>query len=78
MIKQMRIAIVGQGYVGLTITQGALSAGHQVIGIDRSAAVISNLKSGKSHIEGISDSVIVNGVSSGAFKVSDTYLRQML
>ena len=69
----MRVAVIGQGYVGLTITQGALLAGHQVIGIDKSAAVISGLKSGKSHIEGIADSVIANGVSSGALQVSDAY-----
>jgi len=73
MIKQMRVAIIGQGYVGLTITEGALMAGHQVIGIDKSAAVIAGLKSGKSHIEGISDAVIANGVSSGALQISDTY-----
>lgn len=69
----MRVAVIGQGYVGLTITHGALLAGHQVIGIDKSSAVISGLKSGKSHIEGISDSVIANGVSSGTLQVSDTY-----
>ena len=73
MIKQMRVAIIGQGYVGLTITEGALMAGHQVIGIDKSAAVISSLKSGKSHIEGISDSVIAKGIDSGAFQISETY-----
>ena len=48
-------------------------AGHQVIGIDKSAAVIAGLKSGKSHIEGISDAVIADGVSIGALQVSDTY-----
>jgi len=73
MIKQMRVAIIGQGYVGLTITEGALMAGHQVIGVDKSAAVISSLKSGKSHIEGISDAVIAKGVSSGTLQISDTY-----
>ena len=73
MIKQMRVAIIGQGYVGLTITEGALMAGHQVIGIDKSAAVISSLKSGKSHIEGISDSVIAKGIDSSAFQISETY-----
>ena len=73
MIKQMRVAIIGQGYVGLTITEGALMAGHQVVGIDKSAAVISGLKSGKSHIEGISDAVIAKGVKSGALQVSESY-----
>jgi UDP-N-acetyl-D-glucosamine dehydrogenase len=69
----MRVAIIGQGYVGLTITESALSAGHEVIGIDKSSTVISSLKSGKSHIEGIADSVIANGFKSGALKVSDAY-----
>jgi len=73
MIKQMRVAIIGQGYVGLTITEGALMAGHQVVGIDKSAAVITSLKSGKSHIKGISDAVIANGVKSGTLQISDTY-----
>jgi UDP-N-acetyl-D-glucosamine dehydrogenase len=73
MIKQMRVAVIGQGYVGLTITQGALLAGHQVIGVDKSSPVISGLKSGKSHIEGISDAVIANGVSSGALQFSESY-----
>jgi len=69
----MRVAVIGQGYVGLTITQGALLAGHQVIGVDKSSPVISGLKSGKSHIEGISDAVIANGVSSGALQFSESY-----
>ena len=70
----MRVAIIGQGYVGLTITQGALLAGHQVTGIDKSAAVVAGLKSGKSHIEGISDSVISKAIASGSFQVTDSYL----
>jgi UDP-N-acetyl-D-glucosamine dehydrogenase len=69
----MRVAIIGQGYVGLTITAGALTAGHQVIGIDKSLRVVEGLKSGRSHIEGISDEVIANGINSGTLEVSDTY-----
>ena len=69
----MRVAIIGQGYVGLTITAGALMAGHQVIGIDKSLMVVEGLKSGKSHIEGISDEVIANGINSATLEVSDTY-----
>ena len=69
----MRVAIVGQGYVGLTITAGALMAGHQVIGIDKSLMVVEGLKSGRSHIEGISDEVIANGINSGTLEVSDAY-----
>ena len=75
MINQMRVAVIGQGYVGLTITVGALSVGHQVTGIDHSPAVVAGLKSGKSHIEGISDSVISKAIASGRFQVTDSYLQ---
>ena len=71
----MRVAIVGQGYVGLTITIGALSAGHQVTGIDKSAAVVAGLKSGKSHIEGIANPLISKVIESGSFQVTDSYLQ---
>jgi UDP-N-acetyl-D-glucosamine dehydrogenase len=71
----MRVVIVGQGYVGLTITVGALSAGHQVTGIDKSTAVVAGLKSGKSHIEGISNPLISKAIESGSFQVTDSYLQ---
>ena len=75
MINKMRVAVIGQGYVGLTITVGALSAGHQVTGIDKSTAVVEGLKSGVSHIEGISNSVISKAITSGNFQVTDSYLQ---
>jgi UDP-N-acetyl-D-glucosamine dehydrogenase len=71
----MRVAVIGQGYVGLTITVGALSAGHQVTGIDKSTAVVKGLKSGISHIEGISDSFISKAITSGNFQITDSYLQ---
>ena len=73
MIRQMRVAIIGQGYVGLTISVGALSAGHDVIGIDHSDQVVAGLNSGKSHIEGIADSHIAEGIRSGSFVASSEY-----
>jgi len=39
----MNIAIIGQGYVGRSIAQAAVSAGHSVVGFDTDAAVISFL-----------------------------------
>ena len=30
----MKVAIIGQGYVGLTIAEGAASAGYEVVGYD--------------------------------------------
>ena len=66
----MRVAVIGQGYVGLTISSGAISAGFEVIGIDKNQRVVEGLNSGKSHIEGISDSQLVRAISSGKFKAS--------
>jgi UDP-N-acetyl-D-glucosamine dehydrogenase len=69
----MRVAVIGQGYVGLTISVGALSAGHSVIGIDHSASVVDGLKQGRSHIEGINDGEIASGISTGLFSPTTSY-----
>ena len=66
----MRVAIIGQGYVGLTIAVGAASAGHNVVGFDVNAGLVEQLNSGKSHIEGISDSKLAGFVSGGLFTAS--------
>jgi UDP-N-acetyl-D-glucosamine dehydrogenase len=70
MLSQMRVAIIGQGYVGLTISSGAISAGFEVIGIDKNQKVVESLNSGKSHIEGISDEKVASALSQGRFKAS--------
>ena len=66
----MRVAIIGQGYVGLTIAVGAADAGHKVVGFDVNNELIKQLNAGKSHIEGISDSQIAAFISSGLFTAS--------
>ena len=63
----MRVAIIGQGYVGLTIAIGAAGAGHTVVGFDVNAELVGQLNSGKSHIEGISDSQLARFISSNLF-----------
>ena len=66
----MQVAIIGQGYVGLTITVGAAGAGHRVIGFDVDQERVDMLNSGKSHVEGITDSQLASFVSSGTFVAS--------
>ena len=66
----MRVAIVGQGYVGLTIAVGAAGAGHSVVGFDVNKDLVEQLNSGKSHIEGISDTQVAGFVSGGLFTAS--------
>jgi UDP-N-acetyl-D-glucosamine dehydrogenase len=69
----MRVAVIGQGYVGLTISIGAVNAGHEVIGIDLSESLVSSLTSGSSHIEGIADSEIAGALASDRYKPTTDY-----
>jgi UDP-N-acetyl-D-glucosamine dehydrogenase len=66
----MRVVIIGQGYVGLTIAVGAAGAGHSVIGFDVYPALVDQLNTGKSHIEGISDKDLGSFISSGTYVAS--------
>jgi UDP-N-acetyl-D-glucosamine dehydrogenase len=66
----MRVVIIGQGYVGLTIAVGAAGAGHNVVGFDVNDQLASALNSGTSHIEGISDSSLSALIGRGAYKSS--------
>jgi UDP-N-acetyl-D-glucosamine dehydrogenase len=66
----MRVAIIGQGYVGLTIAVGAAGVGHTVIGFDVNPGLVEDLNSGNSHIEGILDSQLAGFLSAGNFSAS--------
>jgi UDP-N-acetyl-D-glucosamine dehydrogenase len=66
----MRVAIIGQGYVGLTIAVDAAIAGNTVVGFDVNNALVAQLNAGNSHIEGVSDSVLAALVGSGAYEAS--------
>jgi UDP-N-acetyl-D-glucosamine dehydrogenase len=66
----MRVAIIGQGYVGLTIAVGAAGAGHEVTGFDVNAELVKALNSGESHIEGISHSALKSLLSNNTYTAS--------
>jgi UDP-N-acetyl-D-glucosamine dehydrogenase len=66
----MRVAIIGQGYVGLTIAVDAATAGNQVVGFDVNPALVEHLNVGVSHIEGISKAALAGVIGSGAYKAS--------
>ena len=56
----MKVGIIGQGYVGLSLSASAASAGHQVFGYDSDSELVIRLSKGESHIEGVSLSNINN------------------
>jgi UDP-N-acetyl-D-glucosamine dehydrogenase len=65
----LKVAIIGQGYVGLTIAAFA-SKHHQVIGYDNNLKIVDQLNSGVSHIEGVESSLIEKAVASGNYVAS--------
>ena len=65
----MKIAIIGQGYVGLTISAFA-SKHHDVIGYDNNSETVANLNAGKSHIEGVDSNQIAAAIKSGNYRAT--------
>jgi UDP-N-acetyl-D-glucosamine dehydrogenase len=65
----MRVAIIGQGYVGLTIAAFA-SKHHKVVGFDNNPTTVENLNGGKSHIEGVDSIAIKNAIDSGNYRAT--------
>jgi UDP-N-acetyl-D-glucosamine dehydrogenase len=58
-----KVAIIGQGYVGLTIASFAADH-HQVIGFDNRKEVVESLNNGISHIEGVPSEKLATLVNS--------------
>jgi UDP-N-acetyl-D-glucosamine dehydrogenase len=67
------LAIIGQGYVGLPLAMAAVDAGWMVIGIDNLEAKVSQINSGKSPVEDISDIQLQAALASGAYSASADY-----
>ena len=62
----MRVSIIGQGYVGLTISAFAAKS-HQVVGFDLNASTVSQLNKGFSHIEGVASDDIKQAIYLGSY-----------
>jgi UDP-N-acetyl-D-glucosamine dehydrogenase len=65
----MKVSIIGQGYVGLTISVFA-GEHHEVIGFDKNQGVVDALNTGKSHIEGVESSDLARLIAAGKYKAT--------
>jgi len=65
----MKVGIIGQGYVGLTIS---VFAGEffEVVGFDSNQKIVNQLNSGISHIEGIENSDLQNWINAGRYEAT--------
>ena len=65
----MKVGIIGQGYVGLTISAFA-GEFFEVIGFDNNEQIIQQLNSGKSHIEGVESRVLRTWIDAGRYRAT--------
>jgi UDP-N-acetyl-D-glucosamine dehydrogenase len=65
----MKVAIIGQGYVGLTISAFAGEI-FDVIGFDNNQKIVDQLNSGVSHIEGVEGSVLQKWIKAGRYRAT--------
>jgi UDP-N-acetyl-D-glucosamine dehydrogenase len=65
----VKIGIVGQGYVGLTISAFAAEF-YEVVGFDNNQFIVSQLNSGVSHIEGVQSSILKKLIEEGRYRAT--------
>ena len=65
----MKVAIIGQGYVGLTISAFA-GEFFDVVGFDNNKEVVELLNQGESHIEGVKSKVLQAWISAGRYRAT--------
>jgi UDP-N-acetyl-D-glucosamine dehydrogenase len=65
----MKVAIIGQGYVGLTISAFA-GEFFEVVGFDNNSRIVDDLNAGISHIEGVKGSVLQKWIGAGRYRAS--------
>ena len=65
----MKVSIIGQGYVGLTISAFA-GEFYEVIGFDNNPKIVDQLNQGISHIEGVESSVLKQWIKAGRYRAT--------
>ena len=65
----MKVSIIGQGYVGLTISAFA-GEFYEVVGFDSNQKIVDQLNQGISHIEGVESSVLAKWIKAGRYRAT--------
>jgi UDP-N-acetyl-D-glucosamine dehydrogenase len=63
----MKVSVIGQGYVGLTVSVAAAKAGFRIVGFDTNQAVVKQLIEGKTHVPGILSDELHNLISTNNY-----------
>ena len=65
----MKVSIIGQGYVGLTISAFA-GEFYEVVGFDNNQKIVDQLNLGVSHIEGVESAVLKQLIKQGRYRAT--------
>ena len=71
--EQQRVAVIGQGYVGLPVAVRAAEVGYDVIGLDLDEQRVKGLESGISHIEDVTDERLGAVRDAGRYRATSDY-----
>ncbi|MGP4111158.1 nucleotide sugar dehydrogenase [Streptomyces sp. 4N509B] len=63
-----RVAVMGQGYVGLPLALRAAEQGHEVVGFDVDATRVGRLLAGDSYVEDVSPERLATALASGVYR----------
>jgi len=65
----MKVSIIGQGYVGLTISAFA-GEFYEVVGFDNNQKIVNQLNRGISHIEGVEGAILKSAIKAGRYRAT--------
>jgi UDP-N-acetyl-D-glucosamine dehydrogenase len=72
--RPLRVAVLGQGYVGLPLAMKAVAAGHDVVGIDAATERVKRLAAGDSFVEDVPRVALEAALRAGRYAVTDDAL----
>jgi UDP-N-acetyl-D-glucosamine dehydrogenase len=73
--KEVRVGIIGMGYVGLPLLLRFCEEGFQILGFDVDSKKVAQLKKGRSYLKSIPSSRISQFIRSGHLHVTDDFSR---
>ncbi len=71
MLEKTKVSVIGQGYVGQTLSLGAAEAGYSVVGFDLNSAIITNLINKRSFVPGVTQEKLNQIIEKGQFLPTD-------
>lgn len=71
--RNLTVAIIGLGYVGLPLAVACAEAGYNVVGIDLSEEKVANLNRGQSYIQDVPSAQLGALVASGKLQANSSY-----